>query len=161
MVYRVRVHHAALRIQSTAMAARHLNRVIDFVHDSAVKGAAGGPYSTGRLASSIYRHGPIPIGDTVRGEVGSKLSYAVIVERGARVHSIFPKGAPRTYRFGDRRRPQLKFVWRGRVVYTPHVPMSVSTIGRSHPGSPGKHFLLRALMRASARYRMQLRVVDI
>ena len=161
MAYRVQVHHARARIQGNLMAARYLRRVIDDVHDHATRGAFGGPYSTGQLAASIYKKGPTTLGFTVIGEVGSNLSYAATVERGARIHFIFPKTAPHVFRFGDRNRPQLKFTWRGRVVYTPHVPMAPSTIGHSHPGQTGKHFLLKALARAAVRYRLKLRVEEI
>lgn len=161
MAYVVRMHDAKLRIQSNAMAARYLRRVIDDIHDKAVRGATGGPYSTGRLAASIYKQGPTILGFRVTGEVGSNAPHAAIVERGARIHSIFPKTAPRVWRFGDKRRPQLKFEWRGKVVYTPHVPMSPTTIGRSHPGQTGKHFLLKAMTRAAIRYRLKIRVYEI
>lgn len=161
MPYVVRVHHAQLRLQSTRIASRFLRKAIDDVHDIATRGARGGPYSTGNLARSIYKRGPIPMGTTVIGEVGSKLSYARIVERGAQVHNIFPKGEPHIFRFGDRRPRQLKFTWRGRVVYTPHVPMAPSTIGRSHPGQTGKHFLLKALVQTAAKRRMRITIYEV
>lgn len=161
MAYVVRVHQARLTLQSTRIASRALRRALDDVHDIATRGASGGSYSTGRLARSIYKRGPIPEGTRVVGSVGSTLSYARIVERGARVHSIFPKGMPHIYRFGDRRPRQLKFTWRGRVVYTPHVPMSPSTIGLSHPGQTGKHFLLKALIQTAAKRRMRITIYEV
>lgn len=160
MVYSVRINHAQLQVQTMAGGTRYMRRVLDTIHDVAVRGARGGPYSTGRLAASIYKDGPIVLGYHATGEVGSHLSYASIVERGARIHDIFPKASSHVYRFGSRRKPQLKFVWNGRVVFTPHVPMSWTSVGRSHPGQPGKHFLLKAAIRASVRYRMQLRIYD-
>lgn len=161
MAYVVHVHQARARIQGNLMAARFLRKVIDDVHDGATRGAFGGPYSTGKLSASIYREGPRILGFRVTGEVGSKLSYASSVERGAEIHDIFPIGMPHVYRFGDRRPRQLKFTWRGRVVYTPHVPMAPSTIGRSHPGQTGKHFLLKAMIRAAAKHRMLIRVHEV
>lgn len=159
MAYRVEVHTGRLRIQTSALMARRLNSVIGYVHRHAVMAASGGPYSTGRLASSIYRSGPYIQGWKSSGIVGSHLWYARIVESGAEVHNIFPRGAPRVYRFSGparRRRPQLRFVWRGRTVFTPHVPMAPSTVGRSHPGQQGKHFMLKSLTKAAVRFHMKL-----
>lgn len=160
MPYSVRINHAQLQLQTMAGVGRHMNRVLDAVHDVAVRGARGGPYSKGTLAASIYKDGPIITGYHANGEVGSPLDYAGIVERGARIHDIFPRASSHVYRFGSRRKPQLKFVWNGRIVFTPHVPMSWSSVGRSHPGQPGKHFLLKAMVRASVRFQMQLRIYD-
>jgi hypothetical protein len=46
----------------------------------------------------------------------------------------------------------LSFIWRGRRVFTPHVPMAPYTIGKSHPGQRGKRFLRKAMILASQRY---------
>lgn len=160
MAYSVRINHAQLNVQTMAGVARHMRRVLDTVHDVAVRGARGGPYSKGTLAASIYKDGPVLTGYYGHGEVGSPLDYAIIVEKGARIHDIFPKASSHVYRFGDRKKPQLKFVWNGRIVYAPHIPMAWSSVGRSHPGQAGKHFLLKAMIRASVRYQMQLRIYD-
>lgn len=160
MTYVVHINHAKLQVITMAGASRYVAKVLDTIHDVAVRGARGGPYSKGTLAASIYKEGPQVIGYLARGEVGSRLSYADIVERGARPHNIFPRGSSHMFRFGDRKRPQLKFVWKGRIVFTPHVPMSPGRIGLSHPGQTGKHFLLKAAVQASVRYRLQLRIYD-
>lgn len=161
MAYVARINGAQVRIKSIAYGMRFTRRVLDSIHDIATRGARGGPYSTGKLAASIYKEGPVAVGLDIVGSVGSNLPYATIVERGARVHSIFPKNAPQHYRFGDRKRPQLRFIWRGRLVFAPHIPMSPKTIGRSHPGQSGKHFMLKAAVRTSVRFKMKLYVYSI
>jgi hypothetical protein len=115
--------------------------------------ASSGPYSKGHLARTIRAVGPHPVFGGVSGRVEAGASYARIVERGAKIHQIFPKGAPHVYRFGSHRRPQLKFFWRraGKVVFMPHVPGSRARVGLSHPGLRGKHYLTEALRAASRR----------
>lgn len=151
------VNHPVLRVHISEIGYRNLQQVMRFVHLRARKGAAKGKYSKGALAASIYAHGPeiIPTssdGCIVQGEIGSLLPYAASVERGAEIHNIFPKSAVHIFRFGSRRRPMLTFIWHGRRVFTPHVPMAPYTIGRSHPGQKGKRFLRSALLLAAARY---------
>jgi len=156
MAYRVKVFKANLTLQAGIMSAMRLRRVIDDVHDSARLGASRGPYShTKALATSIEKAGPYFTGIGVTGKVFSRLPYAASVEGGAKIHPIFPKGEPHIYRFGDRTPRLLKFVWHGRTVYTPHVPMARSTIGRSHPGQKGKHFLRNAAIRAALKWQMK------
>lgn len=116
-----------------------------------------GQYSTGRLATSIQRIGPVITGDEIHGRVGSTLSYAASVHDGAQVHNIFPKSAVGVFRFGARGRPQLRFFWRrvGKVVYLPHIPGAPSRIGRSHPGiRVGKKYLTEPLRNAARRHNM-------
>lgn len=153
------VNKGAVKRKVQAMGYAECNRMMRYVQRHAQRGAMGGRYSRGnKLASSIYKRGPVIAaagndGVLVVGTVGSDLSYAASVERGAKIHPIFPKGAPHVFRFGSMRRPLLVFWWRGRHVFTPHVPMAPSTIGRSHPGQQGKRFLRQAMLRAAARYR--------
>lgn len=161
MAYRVDMHQAVARLQTLRITSRYMQRVLDDLHDGATRGASGGQYSNGHLASTIFKRGPVPAGLSVTGTVGSDLHYARFVERGARVHNIFPKNAAGAWRFGDRRAPQLKFRWRGRVVYTPHVPMSPGTIGLSHPGQTGRHFLLKAVIKTATKYRLRYVVHEI
>lgn len=151
------VHHPVLRTHIAAIGYGECRKVMRFVHLRAVRGASGGQYSRGTLAGSIYAAGPYIIptaadGSIVQGFIGSPLDYAASVEYGAEIHPIFPKGMPHVYRFGSKAPRQLKFFWRGRVVYTPHVPMSPGTIGRSHPGQRGKYFLRKAMLAGAARY---------
>lgn len=154
-------HELQFRLQYTGLSVRYLRKPLDYCQDLARQGASGGRYSTGRLAESIYKRGPRIEGLRIVGEVGSRLSYARYVERGTKIHHIFPKGMPHTFRFGDKRPRQLKFFWHGRVVYTPHVPMGPGTMFTSHPGMRGKHFLLRAITATSLRYRMKLDVAGL
>lgn len=164
MAYTKRIYHAQLYADSIEIASRKLRRVIDEVHDGTTLAASRGPYATGRLASSIYKEGPVPLGQSVVGRVGSRLSYAAAVEHGAKIHDIFPRGAPHVYRFGrGAGPPQLKFFWRkaGRIVYMPQIPGSPSKIGISHPGQKGKGFLIKPLARAAIRHRMRIIVYDV
>jgi hypothetical protein len=153
---KVYMNKARVDIKMTRIGVGQARKVLRYVHRQAVIGATGGPYSRGQsLARSITTLGPIITGKIVRGTVFSPLSYAASVERGAKIHPIFPKGMAHVYRFGSKRPPQLRFIWRGRVVYTPQVPMGIRTIVRSHPGQKGKRFLRNALMQAAVRFQMR------
>lgn len=152
----VKVFTIALREQTARISSRHARRVLDEIQDAARINALGGVYSKGRLASSVFRNGPTVVGERVVGSVGSRLDYARWVESGAPVHDIFPKGAPHIYRFGRKRRPLLRFVWRGRLVYMNQIPGGPGTVGRSHPGMRGKHWLSKALLEVGARRRMRV-----
>jgi hypothetical protein len=157
----VKVFQIQLRQQSMRIARRYAATVLEEMQDAAQVNAAGGEYSTGRLASSVYKSGPFPQGSTITGSVGSRLEYASYVEKGARVHNIFPKGAPHVYRFGPKRRPMLKFAWRGRVVYMNQIPGGPGTVGRSHPGMKGKHWLSRAIVAVATRHRLRVIIYDV
>lgn len=155
VITRVRVHEAQTRIDANRIGYNKMRKITRYVHMHARAGAAGGRYSRSQaLAASITAVGPIIVGSRVVSFIGSTLPYAASVERGARIHDIFPKGAPHVFRFGDRHRPQLRFIWHGRLVFTPHVPMSPTTVFRSHPGQKGKRFLRKALMEAAVRFNM-------
>lgn len=156
----VRVYHAVLARQTFGHTRRYVNKILDEVLVESTAIAAVGPYTTGHLAKSIYKSGPMRTGRSVVGNVGSRLSYAKIVEEGARIHNIFPKRAPRVYRFGRVRAPALKFRWQGRgggrLVYANQVPMGPRTVGISHPGQKGKGYLIRALRDVAVRHRLQI-----
>lgn len=156
-----RVYHAILATQTVRLTRRFVNRVLDEILTESTAIAAVGPYTTGALARSIYKSGPMVTGKSVFGNVGTRKSYAKIVEGGAKIHDIFPKNAPHVYRFGRSRRPTLKFRWHGRVVYPNQVPMAPGTIGISHPGQRGKGFLIRPLRNAAIRHRMQIIVREV
>jgi hypothetical protein len=158
-----RVYHARLELAGIRLTSRFVNRVLNEIEREAKLIAVGGPYSKGRLAQSIYNTGARRRGLLVTGQVGSRLSYAAAVEGGAKIHDIFPKGAPHMYRFGAPQRPMLKFFWRkaGRVVYMHQIPGGPTTIGRSHPGQKGKGFLRIPLLGAAIRHRMRVIVYDI
>lgn len=156
-----RVYHAILAAQTVRMTRRFVNRVLDEILTESTAIAAVGPYTTGALARSLYKSGPMVTGKSVFGNVGTRKSYAKIVEGGAKIHNIFPKNAPHVYRFGRPRRPTLKFRWHGRVVYPNQVPMAPGTIGISHPGQRGKGFLIRPLRNAAIRHRMQIIVREV
>ena len=140
---RVTMYKAALQATSREEALRLVGNLMADVELAAKVIAGSGPYARGRLAASIGRDGPRISGNMIIGSVGSDLSYADTAHDGAPIHAIFPKAAPGVWRFGSRRRPQLKFYWRkvGRVVYFPHIPASLNTLGRSHPGYKGKKYL--------------------
>lgn len=157
----VRVYQIQLRLQSVRMARRVADRVLTEAQIQAKANALIGKYSKGRLARSIYKSGPMVIGGTVHGSIGSRLGYAAIVEHGAKVHNIFPKGAPHVYRFGAKRRPMLKFIWRGRIVYMNQIPGGPGTVGRSHPGQKGKHYIARALVGVALRHHLRVVIFDI
>jgi len=159
----VRIYRAVIRALSIQEAFDQVNQVMYEVAFGAHAMLLGGPYSVGNLAASIQRDGPHIGPGRVTGQVGSNLPYAASVHNGAKVHWIFPKGARGKVRFGDRRRPQLKFFWRkaGRVVYMPHVPGSPTKIGLSHPGQPGKHYLSEPLRRSARLHGFRVIVYDI
>lgn len=157
----VRVFQLRLRQQSIRIARRYADEILDEMQDTARINALSGEYSKGRLAASVYKSGPFSEGTVVTGSVGSRLSYAGVVEKGARVHNIFPKGAPKVYRFGRKRRPMLKFMWRGRITYFNQIPGAPGTVGRSHPGMRGKHWLSRAIVTVAARHRLRVVVYDL
>jgi hypothetical protein len=157
-VAEVRLSKFAIRRVSTELASDFIARVMDEVLFDAYTIASSGPYATGRLAASLRRDGPRSEGFRVVGRVFSNLPYANSVHEGARVHDIFPKAAPKVYRFGYRGRPQLKFFWRraGHIVFLPHIPGAAGRIGRSHPGiSNPKHFLTIPLQAAARRHNMR------
>jgi len=157
----VRINHAQARVVSIEAAVKLVTQVLYEVEFEAKIMAAGGKYSTGYLSESIEREGPTVRGTSVFGGVGSDLPYAASVHDGAQVHAIFPKGAVGFYRFGDRKRPQLKFRWHGEVVYFPHIPGSPGTVGRSHPGiKSGKKYLTEPLRNAARRHRMRVITFD-
>ena len=165
MPFTTKVHRTQIQVTSSRISTRKLRKITNELEREAKFLASIGPYTTGRLARSIGTTGPTPTGLKVTSTVGSRLSYAGIVERGAGIHPIFPKGAPHIYRFfgpAATRPPQLKFYWRkaGRTVYTPQVPMGPGTIGVSHPGQKGKHFLVKAAGTIAVKYRMRLIVYN-
>lgn len=154
MATRVILYHALIRAHSLEVAKRLVRQVLYETEFGAKIIASGGPYSVGNLADSIHSDGPNVSGISVSGRVGSNLNYAKSVHDGAKVHWIFPKAAKGVIRFGNRRRPQLKFFWRraGRVVYLPHIPGSPGRIGHSHPGVKAKHYLTEPLRNAARRH---------
>lgn len=155
----VRLSRFAIRRKSRRVATEIVDRVLDEVLFEAFIIARSGQYATGRLAQSLHKVGPRPVGLRVEGSVRSDLNYAASVHNGAEIHQIFPRAAPHVYRFGSRRRPQLKFFWRrvGRVVFLPHIPGARSRIGRSHPGiAHGKHFLTIPLRDAARRHNLRV-----
>jgi hypothetical protein len=126
--------------------------------------ASEGEYSTGILAAHTQMDGPRIEGTRVRGTIYNSLNYALSVEKGAKRHDIFPKAAAHTYRFGTRKRPQLKFFWHraGRIAYFPQIPGSPGTIGRSHPGiRHPKKFLSTPLLVVGVRHNLQVTTTDL
>lgn len=161
MTTHTRVFRVELRAQSLAIAKRAASRILTELEVEAKINAAGGKYSKGTLSRSVYKSGPMAEGSVIRGSVGSRSPHARVVEFGARVHNIFPKGAPHIYRFGPKRRPMLKFIWHGHMVYMNQIPGGRGTVGRSHPGMRGKHWLGKALVSVALRNRLRVIVYDI
>jgi hypothetical protein len=153
----VRINSAQARVVSVKAGVRLVTQVLYEVEFEAKIMAAGGPYSAGYLSESIEREGPTVRGTSIFGSVGSDLPYAASVHDGAEVHAIFPKSAPQIYEFGRRTRPQLKFFWKGRMRFFPHIPGSPSKVGISHPGiKSGKKYLTEPLRNAARRHRMRV-----
>lgn len=161
MATTVRVFQIPLYDQSIRMARKYAARILVEVEAQAKVNAAIGEYSKGHLAKSVYKSGPMTVARTVHGSVGSRLTYAAAVEKGARIHNIFPKGAPHIYRFGRKRRPMLKFLWRGHFVYMNQIPGGPGTVGRSHPGQRGKHWLARAIVSVARRHNLRVIVYEL
>jgi hypothetical protein len=140
---RVKIYIPIAHKVSTEATMVFMERVLQEMRAGAVGIASEGPYVTGKLAASIELQGPKIYGEQVRGAIGSRLPEALVIHDGAGVHEIFPKGATHVYRFGSRRRPQLRFFWlrAGRVAYFPHIPGARHKIGLSHPGMSGKKYL--------------------
>jgi hypothetical protein len=155
------VYEAQLLKQTARITRRQADKVLKAAQEEARENALVGEYSKGNLAKTIYRSGPFVRGYSASGTVGSRAPYAKAVEKGARVHNIFPKGAPKRYRFGRVEAPALKFVWRGRTVYFNQIPGARGTVGRSHPGQKGKHYLSRALVSVAARYNLRVIIRDV
>ncbi len=162
----IRVYRIELKAQTTEMATAYLNQLLYEVEFEARSRVLHGPYTTGNLASQFYRRGPFVSGNNVTGRVGNRAKYAQIVHDGARIHQIFPKGVPHILGFTHDRngkRKMLRFYWRraGKVVFMPHVPGSPSTVGRSHPGQKGKHFLSEAILSVAERRGLRVIIFDL
>jgi hypothetical protein len=155
---RVEIHHAPMKVEVGMMTFNSCRKALRFVHLRAKRGAMGGPYSrTQDLATTLAAVGPVIIPTGVDGSksigiIFSPLDYAASVEAGAKIHPIFPKGLKGVYRYGSKAKPQLSFVWHGRRVFTPQVPMVPWREGRSHPGQKGRRFLQKAMIAGSIRY---------
>lgn len=153
----VRFNHAQIRVQSVKIGVKLVTQVLYEVEFEAKIMAAGGKYSAGFLSESIEREGPTVRGTSIFGSVGSDLPYAASVHDGARIHPIWPKGAPHIYEFSRRTRPQLKFMWRGEIHYFPHIPGGPRTVPISHPGiKSGKKYLTEPLRNAARRHHMRV-----
>lgn len=140
---RTRIYRAQVRAEGLAVATRIITQVMYEIHFGAQQRVLHGPYTTGNLALSLYRRGPFVTGSRVTGRVGSPLKYAQSVHDGAKIHT-----------FGPVRRKWLKFYWRrvGSTVYRKTV---------THPGQPGKHFLVEPLIEVAARHNMRVIVYDL
>lgn len=139
---RVRIHHLVAEATSREHARRLVRDVTRDIQFRARLRVSYGPYTTGRLAKSIYRE-VIDVPTGVRGRVGSQLGYAASVNSGAERHKIYPHRPPHL----------LKFYWRkvGHVVYFPSV---------NHPGQPGKHYLTDSLAEIARRHRIRYFITE-
>jgi hypothetical protein len=138
VIFDTRARHAAN--QAAADFVREILRQIQF---RARVRVSHGPYTTGRLAQSIERHGPTFDFDRVSGYVGSNLHYASIVEDGSGLYGPHRS----TYLIRPRGAHKLRFYWRkvGRIVSLDMV---------NHPGQRGKNYLQEAAESVARRHRM-------
>jgi hypothetical protein len=166
----VRINQVALTKKVRAIASRQMREALLETEVAAKVLTLRGPYVTGHLSDSIHVDGPHTRGFFVSGEVRTRVKYAKIVHNGSGIHGpkhkpylIFPKGARHYFRFGDRRRPQLHFFWRkvGKSVFFPHIPGGPGSVGRSHPGQKGKHFLTLPMRAAARRHGFRFVPLDV
>lgn len=142
---RIVIHHLRAKRESDQAAFNLVRKALRDMRFIARLSASHGPYTTGRLAQSIHDDGPyIEPGNRIRGSVGSDLSYAAIVEKGASPHLIFPR-PPKKF---------MKFYWRkvGRIVYLDKV---------RHPGMKGKGYLAEAARTAGRRHGFRVVIYDV
>lgn len=105
-----------------------------------------GPFTTGRLAASMYTH----VEKTTNGHqgtFGSRLKYASSVNDGAKRHIIRPRAVSfghGLYGGGPFRGGKLHFYWHRHGVW-------VTARKVNHPGQRGKHFLQNALISVARR----------
>lgn len=132
----VRVNHAEAFRFSRQVAEKQIRRALLDMKLRAVVITAHGPYTTGKLATSLEVHVELTP-DGVAGTLGSRLPYAKFPEEGAESHYIFPRPP----------KQRLKFYWRkvGRVVKPPFV---------YHPGQAAKHYLTNPMIEVAPRYNM-------
>lgn len=122
-------------VKSTALthARREVRALTAAVNRKARSNAPGGPYSTGRLKSSI-NWSIRTVGDSVIGRSGSDLIYAYSVHEGQPARTITPKRAP-----------YLGFYWR-------RVGKNVRFLSVSHPGTAPQPYLVQALLTEGPRF---------
>jgi len=139
-VAKIVIYYPKARRESQEDAMRFVRKVLNEIRFIARLSVSHGPYTTGRLAQSIQTKGPFVSGlSRIRGEVGSELPHARVVEEGAAPHLIFPI-PPRRY---------MKFYWRkvGRVVHLDKV---------RHPGMKGKGYLAEAARSVGRRHNLRV-----
>ena len=140
---RVVIHKALAKRESHTAATKFLRQVLNEMRIQARINLFHGPYTTGRLARSLYIHGPRSLPGRVSGEVGTFLEYAMAVEEGAVRHIIRPRG---NYR--------LRFYWR-------KVGHEVQFWSVNHPGQRGKGYLLNAARTVARRHNMIVVSYDV
>lgn len=131
---KIRINHAQVAITANRLTTRYMRKSVARIHAEAVINASTGPYTTGRMASSITSH-VYTSGLKVHARVGSDLRYAAFSDTGTAPHVIRPRGPGYP----------LRFYWRkvGRVVRFRKV---------NHPGQRSKGWLTDPLV-AEARRR--------
>lgn len=130
MASRVQLNQAQVRLTSTRLAREEVRGLTSSINRRARSNAPGGPYSTGRLKSSI-NWSVRTVGDKVIGVSGSDLVYAYSVHEGQPARTITAKRAP-----------MLSFYWR-------RVGKSVKFFRVSHPGTAPQPYLVQALLTQS------------
>lgn len=143
---RTRVYRVQLRAVSMDHAQRLITQLLYEIHFGAYVRTIAGPYTTGRLALSLKKVGPVVAGSRVSGRVGSDLPYAKMAHSGTLPHLIRPRRSNRSNR--------LRFFWRrvGRVVHFRAV---------NHPGQPGKRYLVEPLLETARRHGLRVTIYDI
>lgn len=134
-VARLELDRVAVRKAADDPARKLVRITTSAVSRQARSNAPGGPYSTGRLKSSItWQMAKDVPGDEVSAECGSPLIYANSVHGGQPPRLILPVRAR-----------LLRFYWRrvGRVVHRSRV---------NHPGTQAQPYLTDALREIAPRY---------
>lgn len=133
MPSRVVLNRAQVKLTAQTSATRLVRTTTRAVNTRAVHNAPGGPYSTGKLKSSISWT-LFDVGTTVTGRSGSDLEHAIWVHEGTQPHQIRAARAA-----------NLNFFWRkaGRRFIGPKV---------NHPGQQPQPFLTDALLSVAPRY---------
>lgn len=130
---RLQFKPGAVQTFVTTQARKEVRACTVAVNRKARRNAPGGPYSTGRLKSSINWRVQT-FGYNVRGRSGTDLIYAMSVHEGQPARKITPKRAP-----------YLAFYWR-------KVGRRVRLASVNHPGTAPQPFMVQALLTEAPLY---------
>lgn len=133
MASRVQLNSTRVRSTSIRLAREEVRGLTASINRRARSNAPGGPYSTGRLKTSI-NWSVRTVGDKVVGVSGSDLVYAYSVHEGQPARVITAKRAP-----------LLSFYWR-------RVGKQVKFFKVNHPGTAPQPYLVQALLTQAPLY---------